>query len=178
MTAREGHSRVMDNERALRAWRVRVSGGTWEQARAAGGYFDVPTVIRACREMAGVLPEPDRSEDRALLVERVDELWLRVRSSFAEARTPSQVATLARAGVAVARLRGQLTGVVLEERPVTPAGAELDAWVAAMLTREGSGAASEFAALEADVIVVEGEAVPEQVALPSGVLPDEPDVIV
>lgn len=62
-------------EKADRAWRVRVVGGTWQQAAEAAGYSTDEAAIKAVRSAYGTLPKPQRDDLRNLWRERLEVLW-------------------------------------------------------------------------------------------------------
>jgi AraC-like DNA-binding protein len=117
--------------RADRAWRVRVVGGTWQEAADAAGFANDANAIRAVRDTFGSLPEVDRQELRALWRDRLEALW---RQALRDAldRQPGALVAAVRVMQAAARLDGleAPTQMIVHNPP----DAEIEAWVVAMLS--------------------------------------------
>lgn len=124
-------------QRVADAWSMRVRGATWDEIAAALGYANGPNALRAVRNFAGSLPQPEMPELRSLWRERLEFLWP-IAARDVEAGKPGAM----RAAVAVAQRAAQLDGLDAPQRVQVESAdaAELAAMVGALLAAQGSDA--------------------------------------
>jgi hypothetical protein len=134
--------------RAERLWQLRTVGLTWDECARRVGLANGQNAIRCVREAFGELPEPDRSEFRALVVARSEFLWREALRTLDAASTARERVAAIRAGQAVLSGLARVTGVEVE-RPYSPVASEIEAWVAGQL-----------AAVPSDSVPVEAVVVP------------------
>lgn len=95
-------------ERASKAWRMRVAGGTWDDiAKALGMRGGAPAAYRAVKNHFGKVPQPDREMLREVARQRGERLWLRALAALEEAPSPAAI----RAAVAVLDRAARLDGL-------------------------------------------------------------------
>lgn len=121
-------------QRADRAWRARVLGGTWEQCAEVAGYADAPTCCRAVRRAYDDLPKVERDELRRLWRDRYEVVGRQALADVLD-RRPGAVTSFVRVGQAAASLDG-LNAPTLHV-VANPTEHDIDAWVAKALALRG-----------------------------------------
>lgn len=115
--------------RADEAWRVRVAGGTWEDAARVAGYANGPNALRAVRDIFGQLPKVERDDLRGVWRARGEVMWRQVQRDMAEGKPGAVVA-----GVRLLQAAAVLDGLNAPTEHVlySPSEAELEAWVVSL----------------------------------------------
>lgn len=96
---------LLHDDRADKAWALRVAGLSWAGVARQAGYADASNAARAVRHRYGTLPEPERTELRKLWRERLETLWLQSTADVAQQRTGAVTAAV-RVAQAAAALDG------------------------------------------------------------------------
>lgn len=130
------------------AWAMRVRGAEWGEIARAVGYANPQNAMRAVRNYAGRLPEPQMAELRSLWRERLEFLWpTAVRD--VESGKPGGM----RAAVAVAQRAAQLDGLDQPQRvEVSASSSELTEMVRALVEAKGQRAIEEASIWDDDEI--------------------------
>jgi hypothetical protein len=89
-------------DRADRAWRARIAGGSWKQAAAVAGYSDANAAMKGVRTAYGQTPRVDREALRNLWRERLEWAWRQVVTDMTDRRPGAVTAAVRVAGMAVA----------------------------------------------------------------------------
>lgn len=148
MTTQPPRHNAKSMQRVADAWSMRVRGATWDEIASTLGYANGPNALRAVRNLAGTLPEPQMPELRSLWRERLEFLWpIAVRD--VEAGKPGGM----RSAVAVAQRAAQLDGLDQPQRvEVSASSAELTEMVRALVEAAGQRAIEEASIWDDDEI--------------------------
>lgn len=143
-------------DRASKAWRMRVAGGSWEEiARSLGMKGGAPAAYRAVKNYFGAVPQPDREMLREIARQRGERLWLRAAAAVEEMPSPAAI----RAAVAVLERAAKLDGLDAPTKVEVhdPDHAEFTAFVE--LAAKGAGMALPVEADIFDAAYVDAEIV-------------------
>lgn len=102
-------TRADADERATKAWRLRVAGGSWEDiAQALGMRGGAPAAHRAVKNYFGTVPQIDREMLRGIARARGEVVWLRALKAL-EASNGAPAAV--RAAISVLERQARLDGL-------------------------------------------------------------------
>lgn len=109
---------LVNDERADRAWQLRVAGLSWAAIARECGYANTQNARRSVARHYGSVPEPERQDLRALWRDRLEQLWLQSTKDVLEQR-PGAITAGVRIVMAAAALDGLNAPTVIESHTTT-----------------------------------------------------------
>jgi AraC-like DNA-binding protein len=101
-------TRAEADDRAAKAWRLRVMGAPWAVIARELGYANEANVHRAVRNYFGTVPQIDRDMMREMARQRGEQLWMR---AYAEVERTGGAPAAIRAATEVLRRHAALDGL-------------------------------------------------------------------
>lgn len=85
---------TIHDQRADKAWDLRVAGVSWRQIARECGYHNASNAMRAVKSRCGTVPQPERVELRDLWRARLERLWLQTVKDCHEQRAGAVTAAV------------------------------------------------------------------------------------